>query len=262
MVRKINVKEKNNIKLYLIGDIHAGSVTCQKQALKQTIKLIKKDKNARVILMGDYGEYITEEDTRRYDATCVDKKLDTPDKQTNFISTLFYPIRNKIYGVLRGNHEATYAKYNKEEYIESVFNDEAEFLALNLNTEYLGELAVVDLKIGKQKYNVVVTHGCGSSSKLSGQLLALNRLIENFETVPDVVAMGHVHSLQTIINPKLSLGLKTKIKHLALTGSYFKTYIEGNINYASSNLYGPLPIGCVMYEFDTEGNIKDNKIIY
>lgn len=262
MVTKINIKEKDKVNIYFIGDIHAGSVTCQKNELRKTINLIKKDPRARVVLMGDYGEYITETDTRRYDLNCVDPKLDTPHKQTDYIYKLLNPIKDKIYGVLRGNHEATFAKYNKEEYEDTDFLDEADFLACGLDVRYLGDLGIIELKINKQIYNIVVTHGIGCSTKLSGQLAALNKIIDNFDTVPDLVAMGHVHSLQTIVNPKLNFNFETKIKHLALTGSYFKTYIEGNINYASSNLYGTLPIGCVMYSFDNKGNIKDNKIIF
>ena len=262
MVKKLNIKEKKAVNVYFIGDIHVGSNTCDKKSLQKTINIIKNDKQARVILMGDHGEYITPSDTRRYDKDCVDKKLDTFEKQTNYILNSFLPIRDKIYGVLRGNHEAAFAKYHKEEYEEVKVRDESEFLANEFKTNYLEDMGIITLTVGRKKYNILTTHGSRGGTKLAGQIKVLEEIMNMFEISPDVITMGHVHSLQTIVNPKLTFNFKTKVKHLGLTGTYFRTYIKNNINYASSNLYSPVPIGCIMYSFDTKGNIKDNKIIF
>jgi hypothetical protein len=261
MVTKIKVTEKKPIKLYMVGDIHLGSITCAEKALDQTIEMIKKDPQARVILMGDQGDYIFPDDTRRYDPAC-NSVFPSATTTTAALYKKFKPIRKKIMGVLRGNHEATYAKTHLEEYEGMAVRDEAEVLAVMLDVQYLEDMGVIKLKLGKADYTIVAMHGINCSSTVSSQINKLSKLSDIFETTPHLVAMGHVHSLQTILNPKLTYDFKTKLKHVALTGNYFKTYIEGNMNYASGQLYGALPVGCVMYEFDGKGNIKDNKIIF
>ena len=37
MVTRLRVEEKNDINLYLIGDIHAGAKTCDKKSLLKTV---------------------------------------------------------------------------------------------------------------------------------------------------------------------------------------------------------------------------------
>ncbi len=260
MVKLIKVKEKKDINLYLIGDMHCGAKTFAKKEFEGLINDIRKNKKARVIMMGDMGDYIEKDDTRRYDKSSVDKKLNTAEKQTAYVISQLSKIQRKVYGILRGNHESAYAKYHRDLY-NSKYRDEAEIMSKTLDVPYLEDLGIIKLKIGKHKYNIVVAHGVGASTKLAGQVNALANIINSFEVVPDIAAMGHVHTLQTIINPKMNFNFKTNIKHLALTGNFYRTYVQGNINYASSNLYNPLPIGCVMYELDKKGNIKDNKII-
>jgi len=261
MVQNIKVKEKGkSINLYFVGDLHAGSRTFAKKEFEDTIKMIRKDPKARLIGMGDYGDFIESDDTRRYDPANIDKKMDTYFKQCDYIQKQLETIKGKVYGLLTGNHERAYSKYHKELFTK--YRCPAERITKKMKLKYLEDLGIVGLNVGGYNYNIVVAHGAGSSSKLAGQVNSLNNIINAYDVVPDIAAMGHVHSLQTIVNPKMSFNFKTKIKHLALTGNYYRTYIKGNMNYASSNLYNPLPVGCVMYSLDNKGNIKDNKIIF
>jgi len=260
MVVKIKHKESKDIEIYFIGDMHLGSKTFAKKEFETLLKKIKRQKNARIVLMGDYGDFIESDDTRRYDSANVDDKWSNAPKQYNAILKYFKPLKKKIIGVLRGNHEAVYAKFHKDMFSDDI-RDYAELLAYDLEVPYLEDMGIIELKVGGSTYNIVVAHGVGNSTKLAGQINALNNIINSFEIVPHVVCMGHVHALQTIVNPKMNFNFETKIKHLGLTGNFYRTYIEGNINYASSNLYNPLPIGCITYSFDKKGNIKDDKVI-
>jgi len=260
MVRTIKHKENRDIKIYFIGDMHLGSRTFAKEEFETLMNKIKKEKNSRIIMMGDHGDFIESDDTRRYDPANIDKKWNNSVKQYNAIKKYLEPHKHKIIGVLRGNHEGGFAKYHKELFSEEI-RDHSELLSHDLKVEFLEDMGIIDLTVGKYKFNIVVAHGAGSSTNLAGQIRSLNNIINNFEVVPDVVCMGHVHALQTIVNPKMDFKFKTKIKHLGLTGNFYKTYIEGNINYASSSLFNPLPIGCIAYIFKQDGTITDEKII-
>jgi len=212
--------------------------------------------------MGDMGDYIDSTDTRRYDITTIDNVINTPAKQFDYLCKVLKPIKSKIYGILRGNHEAVYAKTNQDFFHSIGVRDYAEALAEDLEINYFEELSFVELFVKKHKYKIVVAHGSSASSTLSGQIKALQNIINSFEYVPDLVAQGHVHVLQTLVNPKMNFNFKTKIKHLALTGNYYKTYNVGEMNYASSSLFNPLPVGCVKYNLDNKGNMIDEKIIF
>lgn len=262
MVKAIKWKENNDIKIYFIGDMHIGSRTFAKKEFGLLIKKINREKNARIILMGDHIEAIESDDTRRYDPNCVDKKLDTADKQNDTVLKYFKPLRKKIIGVLAGNHETVFSKHHKDQFNKKARNH-AERLANKLKVNFLEDLGVINLTVGKkQNFNIVVAHGVGTGGTIAGQMRALKNIINSFNIVPNIAVLGHFHSLQTIVNPKMDFGFKTKINHLGISGSFYKTYIEGNMNYASSSLYNPLPIGCIMYELRKDGSIKDNKLIF
>ncbi len=260
MVKNITIREKGPVNLYFVGDLHAGAKTFAKKEFEQTIKMIRADPKGRLIGMGDYGDFIESDDTRRYDPANIDKHLNNYFKQSDYIKDRLQSIKPKIYGLLTGNHERAYAKYHKE--LFEKYRCPAERISRKLRVKFLEDLGIIELTIKKYKYYIVVAHGVGSSAKLAGQVNALNNILNSFNITPDIAAMGHVHSLQTIVNPKMNFKFDVNIKHLALTGNYYRTYIDGNINYASSCLYNPLPVGCVMYSLDAQGNIKDNKIIF
>jgi len=259
MVKKLKHKETKNVNIYFVGDMHIGSKTFATKSFLKLIDIIKNDKNAKVILMGDHGDFIEKNDTRRYDPNNISKKYSDSTKQYNAIVEFLKPIKHKIIGVLRGNHEATHAKYNGDQVLNG--RDLSEQLANEFKTNYLDDMAIIELTVKRKKYNIVVAHSAGSATSLTAQINNLFSIINGFDCTPEVMCMGHTHALQTILNPKLNFNFNTNVKHVALTGSFYKTYMKDNINYASSNMYSPLPIGCVMYSFNGKGDIVDNKII-
>lgn len=265
MVVLLHKEEKTPIELFFAGDFHVGTKACEKEKLKQLVEKIRQQKNARLILTGDLGDYIGEDDTRRYDPNAIDPEIETPQKQTEYLKKLLKPIKSKIYGIVRGNHEHMYAKFHPDEYENSCPNAAAE-LAKELGTTYLQDLGIVSVDIERKGYSgfydIIVSHGTGNSGKIQSQITNLQNISNMFEMSPDILVLGHVHTTQTIIDPKLDMDLNTKIKHLGLSGTFFQTYTDGDSNYASSAMFKPLPIGCISYSLDERGNIKDNKYFF
>lgn len=265
MVKSIKVNSKGKkTNLYCIGDMHIGAKAFDKVSFAKLMKRIKEDEDALVLLMGDHCDLIVEEDTRRYVKDEVDPLNNTVEKQMDTLWDYIEPISDKVIGVLRGNHEASYSKYNADEFDK--YRDFAEELAYLCDTDYLEDLGIIELSIGTKRktytYNIVAMHGAGGGTSMGSQINYLSKIVNNFEMSPHIALMGHVHALQTVISPRMNYKFKTKIKHLGLTGTFFKTYTEGDMNYSSSCNYAPLAIGCIMYELDNSGNIKDNKIIF
>jgi UDP-2,3-diacylglucosamine pyrophosphatase LpxH len=261
MVVHKTYKFKNDINLYFIGDIHIGTNTCDKRSFEETIKIVKKDKKAKVVFQGDHLDLVTPDDTRRYDPFVADKKLDTAEKQYQYFVKTIRPIKDKILGLLSGNHEYAYAKYHSDEFDENN-RDHSERAANELGVPYLNDMASLEIKIRGKKYSIVAAHGQGCGATFAAHANKILNIISIYETTPDIVTMGHVHNLQTIVNPKLDFKLNMKVKYIGLTGTYYQTYIKDNMNYASKSLYKPSVIGCIMFELGRDGIIKDHKLIF
>jgi len=252
MVMSLEVKSKNDINLYSIGDFHTGNSGFEETKLRKLIKDIEKDKKAMVILMGDYGEFINPKDNR-FDMDSLSPEYNTVEKQYVAIRNMLMPIKHKIIGLLMGNHDYKIKK--------DMGMDIPRLLSTDLGVEYLGNVGIIKFTVGKSKFTTLALHGGGLATTMGGQINAIKRYSENLDTKPDVCLVGHYHRIDVIIDPRLSNTFETITKYLAITGSFFSTYKNWDDNYANRRFYSPLPIGCVMFELRKDGSIKDNKIL-
>ena len=69
--RIIPFKKSGLYKLYLLGDIHLGTVHCSENEVRKKVQEIKDDPSAEWIGMGDYSECITPRDKRWDDSDTV-----------------------------------------------------------------------------------------------------------------------------------------------------------------------------------------------
>jgi len=249
MVKSLNLDIGNESNIWLIGDFHVGSKNFDKKALIKTVKLIEKDKKAKVFVVGDLCEFILPND-KRFDISNIDPKNTTSERQYNTIKTILYPIRKKVQGILMGNHDFTLKS-------KTGF-DIPHILSHDLNAFYFGGSGIVKMSNGLTMF---IAHGCGTSTTLGGQVNKILKLANNFKRKPDIVAMGHVHALQVINNASLKEDFTNSVDYLALTGSYYRTYIAGEDNYGTRNLYNSLPCGCVKFNIKKNGKIKGETII-
>ena len=90
-------------------DIHLGSALCDEARLKEDIKEITDDPQARWILGGDACEFITRKDRRHVRenqlAPWLRGKNDLVTRQLERFEELFQPIREKCLAAVLGNHE-------------------------------------------------------------------------------------------------------------------------------------------------------------
>jgi len=250
MVKTLDLNIGNEANLYFLGDLHIGTKNFDSDSLKKTITLIKKDNKAKVFLMGDMVEAIIPTD-KRFDLDNIDPENITAEKQYNTVRKMLRPIKGKIVCILSGNHEEKLMKLTS-------FNLTS-MLSEDLDTVDVGYSALVKVSNGK---TIFLTHGAGCGTTLQGRVKALLNIVNNFKRKPDIVCMGHTHALQVINNAYLKDNLKTGVDYLALTGSYYKTYIDGEENYGSRKLYAPLPTGCIKFNFKKSGEVKGETIIF
>jgi hypothetical protein len=112
---KIVYKSRSDVfDIHFIGDIHLGSASCDEDSLKKVISDIKSNPFARVIIMGDVCDYITQSDKRFRAGELADwigvKQLDNLlNIQLDYAIELFRPIAPQILGAHLGNHETNQA---------------------------------------------------------------------------------------------------------------------------------------------------------
>lgn len=87
------------LRLYAIGDVHAGSAQFS-DAIKKKLQIIKDDPYGVLSICGDLGDYgLKNSKTNVYQATMQ------PKEQQEFIFKLFEPVKDKIVSAVPGNHE-------------------------------------------------------------------------------------------------------------------------------------------------------------
>ena len=243
--------------LYQIGDLHIGTKFHYERGLERTIKDIKKDKHAKVILMGDLCESIAVDDPR-YDSDTNTQPV--PFKQAEDIIRLLAPIKDKIISILDGNHELK---------IKRIINMSA-YVAKELEAQY----GTWTLKLNlKGMFKCLFAHGdlrrwsLRSTSpdpdqKEANEKAMLRRWLS--PKAADCLYMGfaHYHKL-IVVEPKKSLYLTDDGKSIhqhytaiadhqyihkdlrwyGCSGAFFKQYEVGYNSYAEIAGYEPVELG-------------------
>jgi len=252
---------KDNVAyLYPIGDIHLGdkSFTAKSMAkLKGYIKWIQNSRNSRVILMGDIFNVAT-----RASKTSPFQQLSLKDEMKLALQ-LFKPIKNKILGVIDGNHENRAVDYMD-------YSPLIHFCDV-LGLRYLQYSGVFKLGVGVNRcagssrtdqakiiYIVYAHHTTGGGTTKGGRINRVAKLSEIF-TNADIYLGAHNHDLITTPNEGWAVDRRTgNVKRFR---QYFVDcggYLDWNGSYAEQKMFPPLKIGSPKIRLD--GKVKDVKV--
>lgn len=263
--------------LYLISDIHEGTLLQHEHGIEQMIQMVLSDKSNYVAILGDLAEAITIDD-KRYDPATTDDRVPTPLQQYKSLVELFRPIKERIVVVLEGNHDYK---------ISARFgNGVRDIFCSGLNVPfgtYSCKLAVGDRK-GKAQYKAYLTHGFRSISssaddpvrREANMQLSLKRILHKKAADVSLMAMGHTHKL--IVKPPISElyltddGSKIKqhytkadytsdyippdLRWYCNVGSFYKTFHMGESGYAERFGFDPHELGFCIVEV-CGGNINN-----
>lgn len=253
--------------LFLIGDIHEGTLLQHEHGLNSLIEMVLQDKNNYVAVLGDLAEAICIDD-KRYDMGTIDDHVPLPLQQYQSLVDLFRPIKDRILVVLEGNHDykisARFGNCVRDIFCRS--------LDIPYGT-YSCKLDVKDKK-GRLQYKAFLTHGYGSVNstaddpvrKEANMLLSLKRKLAPKAGDCILSAMGHTHKL--LVKPPISKlylvddGVRIRQKYTQAnqasdyidpdlrwycnTGSFYKLFHMGESGYAERFGYDPTELGfCV-----------------
>lgn len=184
------------------GDWHVGALNCHMKGIHKMLKRIREDENCYVILKGDLIEAIAPND-KRFAHCSTDVEMRTAQDQMAFLYESMLPIKDRILGIMLGNHEWK---------LINTF-DIAKHLAKSLEIPYGGYSCVFHaLSNGATKWKAFFTHGSGmlrSNAKdpiqrKGNQAAALKLKLERSGFADCVyMSMGHIHH-SIIVSPTIN----------------------------------------------------------
>lgn len=174
--------------LYSFGDTHIGSVDCNEKLLLKDITAVSQDPFARVILNGDilqcdYKDSVGDVYNQKY----------PPSQQEEMAEQWFTPIKDKIIGVLDGNHDGGRTKED---------NRPLRRISRHLGVPYLQDEGLFKFSIGARPtngkpfvYTAYVVHGW-SSGRTRG---AKANVLDNLDKVvlADIYIVNHTHAIMS-----------------------------------------------------------------
>lgn len=205
-----------------LADAHLGNKYCDVKAIKEYLS--ETNENTRIIGTGDGVDAIITRDLKRYmkhsDATETDAII---DEQTDGIYQMLFPYKEKIIGLMDGNHEHSILKYHGTSITKRLCD--------RLGCKYLGYSCFVRVVFHEADGGRVRTvmiyahHGWGGGSRTQGaDLTKFSKHASNIDA--DIFLYSHVHRRQSDQIARLGAVGKhavAKPKHIFICGTFLKT---------------------------------------
>jgi hypothetical protein len=259
----------DRIRIWFLACLHYGSSACAENHLKRDIQTIKDDPYSFWVGGGDYGEYISPKDTKRWNPQAVASWLRVADlggygfTLNSAVRDLLKPIADKCLGLGEGNHEVTYQ-------IRTEQQDRHPWLCQELKVRNLRYCAFIDIifrrKTGIKAPKLLTKspamrkndganswtrrlfyhHGAGGAQTSGGKLNRLIRFMDSHDADIYFVAHGHEEHEHTMVTTTADVQcerIREHERHGILAGSYLKTYAEGVTTYGEVKGYRPVRLG-------------------
>ena len=185
---KHKLDHDDGILVYGLSDLHIGSAEFEEGLFNQFVRSILKEKNRYCVVVGDIIDNGTKNSvTGPYGSTM------SPKHQRQYAADLLYPLRDRILGIVAGNHERRSTKETD--------TDPAELIAerLDLAEIYRPGTAFISVDLGKRqdsnkrppKYCIAITHGSSGGQLIGAGLNKADQFA--IASGADLVVMGHSH---------------------------------------------------------------------
>jgi len=250
IIKPISYSRTDKFYFYDLSDLHVGAVHCDEDALEEKVYEIKSlGRQAIVFGGGDYGDCITPNDIKRWDARILAPWLmnDMNPKlpvwmRSNMdnigpgilrrVDEILSPIWGSFIGLGEGNHDDGIRKH-------SHYNFMKELLLLankKHDVPYGGVQCFIVLHFMRKGSNEVhdikmhARHGEGSARTSGARALAVLRMAQS---TPDaaVTLMSHLHGQESPDIPQRLDVVRGKIKErnalATMTGAWLKAYMQG-----------------------------------
>ena len=225
----------NNLKIYFVGDLHEGQEQSLGYSFEQLMNQISKEKNSRIILMGDMLEMAVK--TKMTTDQVLAQKL-----QVEVFLHRMRKVLKKVICVLSGNHEDRVLQAVGIDYVKDALMPHFP------NAVYLGYEGFLRVTQRGGETLMYLHHGTGGSMRPD---FFLEKLLFKLGIggLVDVVASAHIHQKFHKIYkfPVIDKNhIKTKDVHGIRTGCFL-----GRANYAKIAGFGITDSGGMVLEINS-----------
>ena len=201
-------RELEKIHIEIFSDLHLGSKKCDYKAIYDRIRKVKDSENTYAIIMGD----VANNSTKTSVGDVYEESL-TPMQQIQQAIGLFEDIKDKIIGIVSGNHER---RSYKTEGIDLLY-----FMARELGcANYYDSVGcLLFIRFGEQSrgrkesngsgqirkicYTLYMSHGSAGGRLVGGKANGLQRIGQVVNS--DIIVVGHTHLPMTFRECTLSI---------------------------------------------------------
>lgn len=224
IVRKLG-SELPYVNIYPLGDIHVGSENFDHARFKNWIEMVSADPYGYVVIVGDTVDNgLKNSKTNSYEAVM------RPREQKEYLKRMLFPIRDRIIGAVRGNHEERSVKESDDCPLYDVMSK------LDIEELYRENLAIIKLNVGQRtsdrqvSYVLALAHGA-SKSKTETFAYAMDGV--------DIFVTGHTHQPSNTFPSKIVVDVHNeKIREVGMINLTVPSF-QNNGGYSLRGLYKP-----------------------
>ena len=250
IIKTVEYSLTDKFYLYDLSDLHLGAVHCDEEALKEKVYEIKHlGKQAIVLGGGDYGDCITPNDIKRWDARILAPwLLDDMNPKLPYwmrsnmdnigpgilrrVDQILSPIYPSMVGLIEGNHDDGIRKHNHYNFMKE--------LLLKANKKYTVPYAGVQCflvlhfvrKNSNEVHDIMIhaRHGEGAARTSGARALAVLRMAQSTPDA-DITLMSHLHGQESPDIPQRLTVRRGKLKErnalATMTGAWLLAYKQG-----------------------------------
>lgn len=228
------------------GDWHIGAKGVDKVALRKMIDYIKKS-GANWMFTGDMCES-TIHTHKNFDMRTQDPEIQGIEAEYSWAKKLIKPIADQCAGILTGNHDERNAKSSEIDMVRMLCDD--------FEIPYLKNAAYTRIRYsayGKSCSTLVyMVHGFSSGRQRGSRINSLESLSNAHRA--DVYVSGHTHDMfvtSALVDTMTDSGnYVQKMLYFGNTGTFLRSYVQGQSSYAEAAGYRPNKVGYLEAEFN------------
>ena len=185
------------INIYPLGDVHIGSPQLNLTQFEDWIKTVASDNHGYVVIVGDLLDIAT-----KNSKTNVWEASMSPSEQKAYLAEVLFPIKDKILGVVPGNHEY---RMMREVGVNPLYDV---CCKLGIEDVYRENACFIKLGIGSSKknpdrqvqYGIALVHGASQNKH--------DNFCNGIDGV-DVIFSGHDHKPRHVPRGKVRFNLNS-----------------------------------------------------
>ena len=262
LARSVQVNSDSPLRLALFSDTHVGSRYFAKAQFVKFLTESMDHPNAWLLGIGDQVDAIVPADLKRFTLSSIDEKYlrgDTPDEmldaQASDFVKLLEPYRDRLLGLLEGNHEESIRK----RYGISVHRQ----ICTALNCENLGRSCLFLLKLvndtGRvRSLTIFAHHGFGGGGRTEGgSITKYSRFVHYYDADIYVTAHDHDHWTKKVARIGITNTGKMIDKNMILcnTGAFMKTLSDTDIpSWSETRGFPPRSLGGIVLDITPDSH--------